>query len=321
MFRIPLLSFALTLTACGAQEQPEPTPPTATEGELYTRITKRLVENHVDDHGQVVSLRKEGEGTRPDRLGDSWFMSGVAVATLDCAKANELAEAHADLILQKDGRIDRHDPLKVCDGPGCDSKTWYSFDQEIGYLYGLARLVGRCGAPAQKVVDAFDAHDRYIERNRGRLHEDPSVDAMPPEFTFLHDAVAHSFNRGGRPHPDRLITLGKQISTWNFGTKTGRAACFRANLGWMTMRGIEGLGYAFAAPSKGIMCESSAGMELPHWDHSCGRGGLQAWLDGFELNRYEFALQRCYWESPDGAPDLATPGVDYLVAFREQHGG
>lgn len=63
---------------------------------------------------------------------------------------------------------------------------------------------------------------------------------------------------------------------------------------------------------------------MPVVEHFCGRPGLQAWIDAFSFNTWEYAHQRSpVWETPDASRivngarvPVETAGLDLLFALR-----
>jgi len=308
--------FLLALLSCAHEPRPEPQPAGAPEKEAQEAALARFRDGFVGPKGYVTSYYTDGPraGER-ERLGDSTLWTWVAIGALDCQTAAAMVDAQLDLLVSKAGRIDRHDPLRV---PG-DARTPYSFDQESGWLHGLARHIARCG-PSPLVDVAWDTRDAYTAANGGRLHEDPALGRLPAEFTVLRDELAHKLGKGGRPSNARLTSLSAQLAGWLAAVKATRRECYRAHLGWLYVSGLEALGRPLSDEGRAAVCAAADGLSMPVWEHYCGRDDLAAFIRDFRYNQYEYSLQRCAWETPDGLPDLATPGVDLIVAYGLRHG-
>lgn len=291
-------------------------PPSDIEREAYEEALARFFDRFVDSRGFVTSYYKSGPraGER-ERLGDSTLWTWVAIGALDCDDSEGMADSQLQLMVDKGGRLDRHDPLRV---PG-DAGSFYSFDQESGLLHGLGRYIVRCGR--NPLVDlAWDARSAYIAANGGRLHEDPAVGKLPAEFTVLRDEIAFRLGKGGRPHADRLASLSAQLASWLSAVKAAKRECYRAHLAWLYVKALDELGRPLPGPGREAVCAASDGLSMPLWEHYCGRDDLAAFVRDFQYNRWEYSLQRCSWETPDGSSDLETPAVDLLVAYGLRHG-
>lgn len=310
------LLILLALVACAHEPPPKPVVPTEPEEAAQLAALSRFFDGFVDEKGQVTSYYGSGPKTgEREHLGDSTLWSWVAIGALDCEDSEAMVDGQLQLIIEKGGRIDRHDPLRIPE----DSRSYYSFDQESGFLHGLARYIVRCGADAS-VNLAWDSHQSYIEENAGRLHEEPGIEKLPAEFTVLRDAIAWKLGKRVVPHKDRIASLSLQIASWLSAVKASHSACYRAHLSWLYVWALKELELQMPEQGRVAMCEASKGLDMPLWEHYCGRGDMAAFIKDFAYNRYEYALQRCRWEHADGSPELLTPGVDLFVAYGLKHG-
>jgi hypothetical protein len=170
----------------------------------------------------------------------------------------------------------------------------------------------------EKWQPVFAKHENF-SRPDGQLN--PKSDAkLPKEFTYVRDLLASRLGAAGRPSDDRLRALEVQIAGWATAVKTSRSACFRINLGYQALKTIHELGGPISAPGKDAFCDATAGTDLPTVDHYCGRQDLGAYVNAFHWDEWEFRHQRCPgWESADGKPGLATPGLDLAEALKEKY--
>jgi hypothetical protein len=117
---------------------------------------------------------------------------------------------------------------------------------------------------------------------------------------------------GPEPDAGRINNLVADTTAWAVAVTTTKSAAYRLHLAWLYYQGLERLGFA---PRHDSFCNAIRGSGIELIEHTCGRGDLQAWVNRFTPNRYEYEWQRAKWEQPDGRPDLETPGLDFVMAI------
>lgn len=248
--------------------------------------------------GFVVSRWDSGA---PEHEGDALLWTGLALGALPCEseEAKTLSVALRAMFADKDGGIYRHPDL--ADKPA-------SLDGAIGLWWGLAERITRCGE-ADYWRDVIGNHLRWVK-------DDGAV--VPPYFDYVPELLClESGWCGQEPARQALIGLQRAAVAWALAVKAKEAACYRVHLSFLSLDTVEKLGTRLDPAWRDAFCAATADMGLPTTDNFCGRGGLAAWVDNFEADKWEFRHQRCgAWEEPDGKPGLHTPGVDLLVALR-----
>jgi hypothetical protein len=300
--RLGWLVFGLLLTSCGkASERPEPTPIPASVRAEFDAAERRLLSQFLEA-GFVVSLWKDGT---PEHRGDALIFTGIALGALSCTAGEVLERALLDMIYENKGGLYRH--------PELADKV--SLDGALGLYFGVSSRIRRCPEARLAWAPAIKLHREFFRRT-GRLNAKSDA-KLVKEFNYVLDHLAHDLGVGTRPTADRKASLEKQIAGWALGVKLKKAACFRANLGFLSLRALEEQG---ASVGRREFCFATDGMKLAHIDHWCGRDDLEGWIKDFKYNAWEFQLQRCPgWESRDGKADLLTPAVDLLHAIRERY--
>ena len=131
--------------------------------------------------------------------------------------------------------------------------------------------------------------------------------------------------RSQPPTSDALLATATAAISWTTATVASKSPCYRVHLSYLYLRGLELAGAPVSDKSRDSFCRvtgkagdpSQTAIGIPVIDHYCGRAGLQAFVDGFEYNTYEYAFKICsLWEPPE-AGALETPGLDYLVGWSE----
>jgi len=229
--------------------------------------------------------------------GDSLIWSSVFWGSMPCDFESPLLYAFAD------GSLYRFPTLK----------DKISMDGVLGFYFGLAEHIARCGA-TEKLQNAFRPHYEFTLSNRGKLNEHAS-ERLELEFTYLRDLIAYHLGlRDSMPtNRDEFETM---LVIWTHAVMIKRAACYRIHLSWLALHSAELLG-GMTNKAKNDFCFASEGSELPVIDHWCDRGNLQTWLEQFTLNVWEYRHQRCpAWENPD-AHGFERPGLDFLIGYHE----
>lgn len=285
------------LVGCGhASNEPAADPGAADVRTRFAASEGRLL--GLLDAGQVVSRRPDGA---PDRLGEAGKWTWKALGTLSCAAAYEPMRQALARLDAAGGELVRYVPL-----PAEYDKDRWNLDGEIGFWEGFAGLWQRCPAYRAELAEAWALHEGKYE--------------PPPVFDAVAAQLAAMVGRGTAPPAAKVEALGAELWAWAAATVAGRAACFRLNLALESITGLERAGGALPGRWRDLLCGTTATVDIPTWDHWCGRPGLDAYLDGFAPNVWEYRHQRCgAWETPDGQ-GLQTPGLDELVALRLKYG-
>lgn len=286
-----LLLVCAVFLSCGkpAPSAIEPVDPPADVEQKFWEAVKRF-DDIVEDEGWTVSRDSAGA---PQDVGDSLIFSGVAMHALPCEHPSPLFRAFPD------GELYRHPSLR---GEPA------SLDGALGYMFGVAAKITRCGQsavwqePAGKVVEWLsDAGDSLL----------------PKEFGYVKDALAHFLGRRGSPSPDRKAFLEAEVASWAQATVSSKSACYRVHLGWLTLRTLEMLDDGPSDAGKNAFCAAASGAEIPVIENWCGRKNLLEWLNSYQSDVWAYRHQRCAgWEQPDGH-GWRQPGVDYLLGLRE----
>ena len=307
-----VVALCSTLAACGhADDKPDPVPPVDADRARWRASVDRLL-SHFVEGGQVVSRDVDGSGAN---LGDSLIWTGTALGVLGCDEGAGIARALIERLTAGGGVIERYDPLPTTYRGGNE----VSLDGEIGLWLGFAARARRCPAEVPELARVWSLRRGAIAAAGGRLH--PNVDVrVPVGLTAARDAVAAALGAGAGPSGAELEAFGVVVAGWARGVTASQAACFRINLAWTAARAIEEAGRSVPPGWRDAFCAATARADLPTVDHWCGRGGLDAYLEGYRPDVWEYRHQRCGgWETPD-ARELATPGLDELMALREKHG-
>lgn len=306
------LILALALAACSkAEERPAPEPATDTAEAALAETAKR-VESFDDGSGFLVVRGKDG----PKHHGDALWRTGLALAGLPCSAGAVLEAGLARMIAELGGGLWRHpsQPARV------------SLDQALGFYLGAASRLARCGAAAVAVWrPMLEDHRAFLAVNRGRLNP-RADDVLIPPFDAVAEAVFAQAGVG--PALETTGTaLEAAVASWAMATRSAKAACYRVNLGLMSLRAVELAGGRVSEKGRGDFCNGipnviggAAGLGLVWPDFYCGDAApLDAFLAGFQWNRSDFAFQRCpAWEDENDCEGDECPGIDRLMALREK---
>lgn len=274
----------------------------------------RLTASFAPD-GFVVSI-EHGDGfTKPRNQGDSLIGTGVALASMDCARGAALDKALQDMVRTLNGGLWRH--------PGLPDQI--SLDGALGFYLGVAHRITHCGgADAWRPLLTKHLAMAPALNPAGFLLDDP--------FTAVRDAVLSLVGLAPYPGADQLHHLGEAAAAmaaapgaaraWNQAHPDGpkaSEACYRAHLGLISLQVIEVTGGAISQTDRDAFCQFVAPYNLPTSDHFCGRGDLRGWAASFQNDQYQFRHQRCpKWEQPDG-DGLWQPAVDLIRGLADAY--
>lgn len=211
-----------------------------------------------------------------EHTGDSLLWTGMALGVLTCQGGNAPKSALTEMLAA--GKLFRHpaEPTRAV-----------SLDGQLGFLWGVTKRHERCG-------DGAPLLQLYRPDNLGAFH-------------VVLEKARYDLGIGPNPDPDSMRGLPTLVAGWAAAVVAKRAAAYRIHLGWLALS-------VLGDPGAGL-CAVTARAGMPLINSFCGRDSLGPWIDAFEYNRYEYALQRAKWESEDGS-GLETPGLDLLVALR-----
>ncbi len=269
------------LAACARASSAEQEPGTDPLRERFAAAETRLLEM-TSPPGWVVSRYDSGE---IEHTGDSLIWTGMAMGVLSC-EGGQAPEAALLTMLEETGGTAYRHPSEAHREP--------SLDGQLGFYWGVSERVTRCPETKARWAKAMASH-RPLN--------------LAPPFSLVLDALKHQLDMGPAPSAIRLDGLAGVVSAWASVVVASKEAAFRIHLGLLALEMVQ-----HAPPS--TYCAVTKGIGMPTVDHFCGRSGLVEWIDDFEFNRYEMALQRAKWESADGRPGLNTPAVDLLAAMR-----
>lgn len=237
----------------------------------------------MSDHNWIVS---RGESDSVEHKGDSLLWTALAMGVMDCDAGAPLEAALQKMLSDTNGALYRHPDLP---------DEW-SLDGALGLYWGLSKRLEICGGK-ETWAPLFALHVEKV--------------SLPPYFDTVRAVVASNLGLGDMPGVDELGRLGAEIDAWAIATVSQKIPAYRLHLGFLVLDTI-------AAPkSKATYCGAVKDAKIPLLEHFCSRPGLDSWLNLFAYNQYEYRHQRADWEAPDG-DGLQTPGIDYLVGYREQ---
>lgn len=305
------LSCLLCLLAnCGpSPSKPDVDPPSPTASDRFSAGTARLLS--LSELGQVVSRNAAGG---VERVGEALLWTWTAIGTLRCDDATDMTGFALGRIEAAGGNATRFEPL-----PAEYQGNEISLDGEVGIWLGMAARARRCPADRPALARVWQLRQAAITAAHGRLHPNVHI-GLPPGWGAARDQVGAALGLGAAPAPAAVELLGGELAAWALIVTRARAECFRLNVAWTVIRAFEEAGGAFPARWRTGFCSATQTAQIPTIDQWCGREGLQQYLDGFKANEWEYRHQRCGgWETPDGA-GFTTPGLDELVALRQQYG-
>lgn len=299
---------------CSVGGEPGETAPEQVEKDEVLLLQETLLADHVVGPF-VVSREKDGAAVH---LGEGILHGGVGSFVLTCEQNDAMDLALVDLILRHNGALVRYEPLG--EYAGGREITW---DGAVGFYLAVADSVVRCGR-ADRWRDTFALHLKYLDEHHQAYNEATDAAAAPGYDTVHHLIAAHLGLRKA-PHPDALTALdGAVVATLASLAVRPTEPCFLANLGFLSLLTARTLGREPAALSRNLMCHWSRDLDMPTWDHFCGRRNIDEWAhQDWKRNEWENRLQRCgSRESPDGhsEEERRSPSLDRLLAHRLAHG-
>lgn len=285
------------LVACGSHKTAPKTDPSPDISTLYSSASARLIS--MLDSGWVVSRYDDKS---MEHQGDALIWSGIAMASLSCEQGEIIESALIDAIVNANGSLYRHPSLP----------NQISMDGAIGLYRGIAHRIKACGK-----ADAWKhAMELHIAIPDDILNSDSNV-GLPPEFTYVRDLVAARTTGGPDPSLARMDALTAEVTGWALGVVQSKSPCFRINLGFQSLKAAEELGINV---DHGPFCLATKDVHLAQVDTWCDRPGAETWIRNFKYDEWEYAHQRCVaWESPDGKPNLHTPGLDLIELLKENY--
>ncbi len=299
------LLIAVSCSHAPARQEPdvEPSPEVI---EAYNNASQRLVDGFLEDNW-VVSRHPDGS---PEHQGDSLIWTGVALAALDCARGDAIADHLREVITHLDGALVRYEPLGEYEGG-----REISLDGAIGLYYGIASRIVRCPLEATAWHPVLDLHRSYLIAHNYKFNAAAEA-TLPPGFDYVFDSLAHSLGLADRPNDNGQVGFENQMALWALGVNATHAAAYRVNLALLSIQTLEFLGMPATSNGRDAFCSATKGMDIPTVDSWCSRADLKTWIASFVPNQWEYRHQRAgAWETPDGKDDT-TPGLDLLIAYR-----
>lgn len=267
-----------SLIACGHKPPTDPPHPT-----FPIPISEAIARfSSMADAGWVVSRWDDG---RAERVGDSLIWTGIAMAALPCADGEPYEAALQQMLTSTGGHLYRHPSLP----------SEWSLDGALGLYYGVSERVKRCNSATWGPL--MVQHAAAVE--------------LPPRFDVVRSALIAELGAGPAPSEHDRGELGTEVAAWALADVVTRSAAFRLHLGFLALSVVD------APKGKAAFCGAIGRAKMPLLDHFCGKGGLAEWTAAFHYDAWEYAHQRSpAWETPDGAPGLHTPALDYLLAYQ-----
>ncbi len=317
------LLFVILFAACS--KAPPPTKPLSPDDSArlsHRETAERIVVGSVAlpafvDGDRVVSRYADG---RIEHEGDGLIWLGVTLAGLPCDMGLDLEARAAAGIVADNGSLSRH-PSRPDDA---------SLDGALGLYRGVIERSVRCGR-GDVWREAMQKHVDLLDRTGGRLNERGSA-IIALDFIAVARLAAIAAGANVRRPTDaelgrleaEAVGFAKVVAggyrLWKAGLVDKAPACFRLHLSYLTLRSMERSGVGVSGGGRASFCDTVDFADLPLVEHWCGRGDLVGWIQSFQHDLFEFQHQRCTeYESPDGKPDLHTPGVDKLIAEREAY--
>lgn len=299
--RMKKIAILLLLLGCAkARPEPQPAAKPNPETALYDDASARMA--GFLDRGYVISRNSTGSA---DAQGDSLIFSGLALYGLPCTEGLPIAGAVEEMILALHGGLWRHPDLP----------DQISMDGALGLYRGISKRITECDEQA-RWAELMTLHKEFMEANGDKLN--PKADTtLPPQFTVVRDGLFARLGLAGSPSANRQAALEAEIVSWAVATAQTKSACYRINLGLISLETEEENGQTISQTARNTFCSVTNGLSLIEPDFWCGRGAMQAFLDGFSYNKWQYRFQRCPgWESPDAGSDT-EPAVDYLVGYKD----
>lgn len=258
---------------------------------LYAQTAERTLDYL--DKGFVIS-----HGSNQNK-GDSLFFTSLAMYALDCTHGKIFSDTLQAMMKDENGGLSRHPDLI----------GQLSLDGLLAFYRGVTHRIIDCG---EKIAWAslLGEHKHWT---------DAHTDYLPAGFTFVRDRVLYIAGIGGEPAAARQAELEIVVGGWAETTLKEKAACYRVNLGLISLQTIEASGRSISKIGRDNFCFVTKDANIPTVDKFCGRTGMDAFLTDFKYNVWQYRHQRCPgWENPDGVDE---PGIDYLVAYADAFHG
>lgn len=273
-----LFLIILLLSACHKSNSSTDPLPTP---DRFLEIQDRALK--MSDNGWVVS---RGTAGTAEHKGDALLWTGLALGTMNCEYDQPVKDALIKMLTDTAGGLYRHP----------DIPDEWSIDGAIGLYWGLSHRVALCH-DADDWKDLFSLHMEKV--------------ALPPYFDVMRQTVAAQLGLATNPDTNSRGRLGAEVAAWAISTVSQKAAAYRLHLGFLVLDVVD------APKGAGAFCAVVDVAKIPLIEHFCGRPSLDAWLQDFQYNLYEYRHQRADWEGPDGQ-GLETPAIDYLIGYREE---
>lgn len=296
---IRVIVLLLLMYSCAKAESKPSVEPDDNSGAAFVGVEKRALT--FLDQGFIVSRRTSISINQ----GDSLLFTGLAAYAMDCDHGNSLSLSMAQMVDGLDGGLYRHPNL-----PGS-----ISLDGALGFYRGITKRANLCGEGAQW-GHLIAQHLAYVDAHGGLLNAS-DVATLPIGFDYIPRKLLSNMGDGPEPSASSQAALETAITGWAAADMAVHGACYRLNLGLITLQTVEQLGSKISTEGKFSYCEATKGSGIPTIDQWCGRGGLPDWLNSFQWDVYQYRHQRCAgWEPPDANGD-SEPAVDYLVGWAD----
>lgn len=307
--RPSILALLVLTFACatkGEVRQNEKKDPPAFVLDAYDKAANRLTPTFVQD-GWIISRYTDGS---TEHEGDSLIWTGLAMAALSCDRGAVFENRMIRMISENQGALVRYEPL----GEYANGRE-VTFDGATGLYYGVFQRLRRCSTE-DKWREVWKKHIDYLAENDYVLH--PNVNSVVmPQFNAMRDYVTFQLGLGDEPEDWRYRALEAEANVWSSVVVESRQPCFRVHLAWLHLSFLEDSNNLLRSAAWGF-CVATDEANVPLYDHWCGRRDIDEWVDEFEFDQWEYRHQRCHgddWETPDGRPNLRTPGLDLLFAI------
>lgn len=295
----------------------------------YSLVVDRVMQ-HFDDTGFAIVWGPDGLAKHH---GDGLWRTGLALAAMPCDKGSRQLDALEAMTAELGGGFWRH--------PSIPDKI--SMDGALAIYLAAAARTTRCPSEADRWATIMTMHRDFMAGSDKRLNPHDSTAILPLGFDAVRDQVFHRLGLVGDPHSDRMLRLETEVWAWALAVRHSayeveeiiredvptydtshlptdlKAACFRVNLGWMSLRAIEHTGRKISNFGRDRYCAATDGMGLALVDHWCGRPGLAEFNESWQPNVWDFKHQRCpAWEEADCVGD-SCGGIDLLHGLTEQY--
>ncbi len=310
MARLIILG-ALALFSCGAAKKKEvaarPFMPAAEIFSFEIDATKSMLLERLkgfQEAGQIVSRRKDGSA---DSIGDSLFFSGLAIGTVPCGSEEKYLTA-LEHKLNLAGTFYRFDPL-----PENHKRYPVSYDGVVAVMYGLAKKWRDCPALHDRIRGIVAPFRDYVSQH-GVFYAGAEVPAAYEYgLDYMPELLAHRLGLVAEPHQDRKTKAEVAVVAWVTGTIAKKAPCYRIHLATLNFLGMHYLGKDPSDNAKTLYCGATKDFGFQLADYICGRMTASAYLDAWQLNKWEYEIQRCAaYERVDGF-EKEHPGLDFLL--------